>query len=204
MFTETWRERNGNALKVMKAQFFASAVLKMMARSIFYHLLLVSLSMTIAASANAVNRQHLFSVRGDNGEAGYGFFAWDDAEVPDGHILSVDDLSYGWLSISAGNTPDFVQDFNVTDWGDSATFQPTPDFITSLNFETDNGDQSLTPSGAFTSNTSWGSQLTFIPRVTVPPSLPPPKAVPLFNSPGVILLSLLVVLSGIRRIHSLR
>ena len=165
-----------------------------MTRYTLIRLLSVTLLLTTLGSANAVERRHDFTLTGDGGETGSGFFTWDDAVILDGNNLPFLNVLAGSVTVTGGATPGGTQTFALGDWT-NAVLDVTPNFAADINILANNGAESLTPTFPYINNTSWGSTLTFAPGATVLAN--PPRAVPLLDSPGLILISLLIAITGL-------
>jgi hypothetical protein len=178
-----------------------------MTRVSLFRLSVLMLFLFACSNANAVEMRQNFTLTGDNGETGSGFFTWDDAVVPDGNPLTLADLMSGSLTVTGGTTTGGTQTFAVGQWT-VAILRYTPDFNAiippnvqpfDLNISADNGVTTLAIFDTYTTDASWGSRLTIAPGATVlanPPAATP-QAIPLLDLPGLILISLLMALTGL-------
>ncbi|MES9867338.1 MAG: hypothetical protein ABW157_18590 [Candidatus Thiodiazotropha sp. LLP2] len=166
-----------------------------------FRLLTVVLFLLACVNANSVEMRHNFTLTGDNGETGSGFLTWDDAVILDGNNLPFLNVISGSLTVNGGTTPGGTQTFAIGDWT-NAVLNLTPNFAADINILANNGAESLTPAFPYINNASWGSTLTFAPGATVlatPPAAP--RAIPLLDSPGLIIISLLLALTGLWHVN---
>jgi hypothetical protein len=179
----------------------------MMTRVTLFRVLSIFLFILTCTHSNAVEMRHNFTLTGDNGETGSGYFTWDDAIVLDGNSLITANIISGSITINGGTTPGGTQTFDLGGWGITA-LDVTPDFAVDLNITADNGAETLTPFNPYLANTSWGSIITTAPGSTVLANLPvTPQAIPLLDLPGLIIITLLVVATGLwqlKRFSSIR
>jgi hypothetical protein len=152
------------------------------------------------ANLNAVEMRHNFTLTGNNGETGSGYFTWDDEVVLDGNNLPLLSVITGSVTVNGGLTPGGTQTFAFGDWTNAA-LDLTPDFAADINILADNGAATLTPQFPFINNTSWGSVLTFAAGTTVLANPVIPQAIPLLDLPGLIIISLFVAAIGLWQIR---
>ncbi|MES9985237.1 MAG: hypothetical protein ABW115_17680 [Candidatus Thiodiazotropha sp. 6PLUC6] len=168
-----------------------------MTRVTLFRLLPAVLFLLVCASANAVEMRQNFTLTGTNGETGSGFFTWDDAVILDGSILPLGSVISGSLTVTGGTTTGGTQTFALADWT-VGILRLTPDFAVDLNISANNGVTTLAIFNTYETDASWGSRLTLIPGATVLANPPAnPRAIPLLDSPGLIIISLLLALTGL-------
>lgn len=168
-----------------------------MSRVSLFRLSIQLLFLFACVNANAVEMRQNFTLTGDNGETGSGFFTWDDAVILDGNILPLGNVMSGSLTVTGGTTPGGTQTFALGQWT-VAILRLTPDFAVDLNISADNGATTLGIFNNYETDASWGSRLTIVPGATVlanPPATP--QAIPLLDLPGLIIISLLMALTGL-------
>jgi hypothetical protein len=169
----------------------------MMTRVTLFRVLSIFLFILTCTYSNAVEMRHNFTLTGNNGETGSGFFTWDDAIVLDGNSLITANIISGSVTINGGTTPGGTQTFALGDWGITA-LDVTPDFALDLNITADNGATTLAPFNPYQANASWGSVITIVPGATALANPPvTPQAIPLLDLPGLIIITLLVAMTGI-------
>lgn len=101
------------------------------------------------ALAQAVIQQHTFSIAGDGGESGTGYFTWDDQVVSNGSSVSESLSDLGniidlRIEISGGNIIGGPTVFTESDCL-GAYAQNAPGFTVDINFVCNNGVNSLSP-----------------------------------------------------------
>jgi hypothetical protein len=169
-----------------------------MTRHPLLRLLLITLLLIATRNVLAVEMRHNFTLTGDGGETGSGYFIWDDAVVLDGNELIIADIIESTITINGGATPGGTQTFVLADWT-ASSLQNTPNFLADINLVANNGAETLAAAINYQANASWGSVITFAPGATVPAVAPVAvaRSIPSLNVPGLILISLLVALTGI-------
>jgi hypothetical protein len=173
----------------------------MMTRVTLFRLLPLLLFLLFCTSADAVEMRQNFTLTGNNGETGTGFFTWDDTVILNGNILPLGNVMSGSITVTGGATPGGTQTYLLGDWT-VALLNATPDFAVDLNFSANNGPTNLAIFNIYETDASWGSRLTFTPGATVlanPPATP--QAIPLLDLPGLIIISILVAITGLWHIR---
>jgi hypothetical protein len=173
-----------------------------MTRYPLLRLLLITLLLIATRNVLAVEMRHNFTLTGDGGETGSGYFTWDDAVALDGIELNIVDIIESTITINGGATPGGTQTFVLADWTNSS-LQNTPNFLIDINLVADNGAETLAGAFFYNADASWGSVITFAPGATVPAVAPvaAARSIPSLNVPGLILISLLIAMTGIWQLH---
>ena len=154
--------------------------------------ILILLSIVVSISQAAIQR-HDFTLAGDGGETGSGFFTWDDIVTPDGNQLTFVNIQSMSLTINGGN---------VAGAGSTVTFTKaectdallhiTPTFLTDINFQCTDGTDSITPTIFYNADLNLATSIiTFTPGANAPIS-------PL----AYIVLALGVLFIGVRQSRS--
>jgi len=154
---------------------------------------------TFCTSVNAQVQRHDFTLTGNGGEVGTGFFTWEDTDPVNGSNLPLAKVLSGSITVTGGATPAGSQTFPLANWT-HAILNTTPDFATDINFDANNGAATLFANFVYTATTSWGSTLTFIPGATAPIAAPvAPTPVPTLSTWGLLILSALMGFIGISK-----
>lgn len=171
------------------------------------------------ALAQAVIQQHTFSIAGDGGETGTGYFTWDDQVVSNGSAVSASLSDLGniidlRIEISGGNVIGSTTVFTGSDCL-GAYAQNSPDFTVDINFNCNNTVNTLSGFNNFinymndTADAGAGvrppalggansSTLTFTPGVTGP-AVGSPQAWSIPTLPLWALMILTAVIAGLSR-----
>jgi len=154
---------------------------------------------TFCTSVNAQVQRHDFTLTGDGGEVGTGFFTWEDTDPVNGSNLPLAKVLSGSITVTGGATPAGSQTFPLANWT-LANLNQTPNFVIDINFSANNGVATLSAVNFYTANTSWGATLTFIPGATAPIAAPvAPTPVPTLSTWGLFILSALMGFIGISK-----
>ena len=149
-------------------------------RNLLFPLAQCSLVLAVAlasASSLAAIQIHSFTVSGNNGETGSGFFTYDDQTVlngdpvADGGPSGTGDMLSLELTILGGNIVGGQTVFTLSDCSDAyARF--APDFVDELNFSCNNGSNDVFGFQPFTADLNCvggcGDTVTFLPGTTYP------------------------------------
>lgn len=103
--------------------------------------------LAIVPSVKAAILTHTFTISGDNGETGSGTFTWDDSAVSNGSAVSSSLADLGniislRIEISGGNVIAGPSVFTNADCA-GAYLEDSPDFTTDINFNCNNGVNTL-------------------------------------------------------------
>jgi hypothetical protein len=176
-----------------------------LSKKMFRRLLVLTVAFT-SGSALAAIQMHSFTVSGDNGETGSGFFTYDDETVLDGESIgdleSTGDLLSLELRISGGNVEGGQTVFTLSDCF-GAILQDAPDFNLDINFWCDNGPNGLEGVEVFTNVLNDNaSVLTFVPGTTSPfTPIQPYTPVPALPMGALAILAGLAGLFGARKLR---
>lgn len=159
-----------------------------------------------SVSTLAAIQMHSFTVSGDNGETGSGFFTYDDQTVLDGDQIgdlenTTGDLLSLELTISGGNVVGGQTAFTLSDCF-GAIMEVAPEFVDDINLWCDNGSNSLRGVEEFTNEFNDGdSTLTFVPGASSPAPAQPSTPVPALPMGGLVILAGLAGLFGARKLR---
>ncbi len=175
-----------------------------MSRNPLLRLLIITLMLFATRNVLAVEMRHNFTLTGNGGETGSGYFIWDNAVVLDGNELTIPNIIESTITITGGATPGGTQVFVLADWLNSSLLD-TPNFATDINLIANNGAQTLIAAFNYNANASWGSLITFVPGATVLAAGPvAAQPIPSLDIFGLIIIALLMALTGAWQLHRTR